>query len=293
MAHDAKHDPVTGRMTTGHEWNGIEELDTPVPRIVLFFLVTTTLFSIGYWLLMPAWPLGWTYTKGLLGIDQRDVVTRQVADAANERAGWTTRIAEAPFAEIAADPALMRHVRETGRTLFADNCVVCHGANGKGGPGFPSLTSGAWLWGGSPEAIAETIRVGINGTAKDTRVAQMMAFGRDGILDRQKILDVVSYVRSLSNLPQTEAARARLPAGREVFDANCASCHGETGKGNTDLGAPDLTDAAWIYGSGEQSVFDSVHGGRQGHMPSWEGRLTPAEIRLLALYVTTLPGAAR
>jgi cytochrome c oxidase cbb3-type subunit 3 len=293
MAHDTKPDPVTGRLTTGHEWNGIEELDTPVPRVVLFFLAVTTLFSIVYWVLMPAFPLGWTYTKGLLGHDQREVVTRQVRDAAAGREVWTARVANAPYAEIAADPALMRHVRDTGRTLFADNCVVCHGQDGKGGPGFPSLTSGAWLWGGSPEAIEQTIRVGINGTAKDTRVAQMMAFGRDGILDRQKVLDVVSYVRSLSSLPQTEAARARVPAGREVFDANCVACHGETGKGNTDLGAPDLTDASWIYGSDPQSVFDSVNHGRQGHMPSWEGRLTPLEIRLLALYVTTLAGEKR
>src|SRR5690606_22682340 len=154
-----KKDPVTGRTTTGHEWNGIEELETPIPRVVIFFLAVTTLFSIGYWILMPAWPLGVTYTKGLLGIDQRAVVTKQVEDAAAARAVWTERIATASLQEIAADPDLMNQVRETGRTLFSDNCAACHGIRGTGGPGFPDLAAKAWLWGGDPDTIAETIRI--------------------------------------------------------------------------------------------------------------------------------------
>ena len=290
---DTARDPVTGTMTTGHEWNGIEELDTPIPRVVLFFLTVTTLFAIGYWLLMPAWPLGVTYTKGLLGIDQRRVVAEQVRDAAAERASWTAKIDKASFAEIAADPALMRHVRDTGRTLFEDNCAVCHGVQGKGGPGFPNLAAGSWLWGGNPETIAETIRVGINGAAKDTRTGQMMAFGRDGLLQREQVLAVAAYVRSLSGQKLDAAEQTRAPAGKEVFAANCVACHGENGKGQHDLGAPDLTDANWIYGGDRQSVVDSIHGGRQGHMPSWEGRLSPTEIKLLALYVGTLGEAKR
>ena len=119
-----RHDPATGRTTTGHEWNGIEELETPIPRVVIFFLTVTTLFAIGYWILMPAWPLGVTYTKGLLGIDQRAVVTKQVEDAAAARAAWTGRIAEASLEDIAADPALMAHVRETGRTLFSRGVTI-------------------------------------------------------------------------------------------------------------------------------------------------------------------------
>lgn len=281
-------DPVTGRLTTGHEWNGIEELDTPIPRVVLFFLVTATLFAVVYWLLMPAWPLGWTYTKGLLGIDQREVVAQQVRDAAAERARWTSRISDASFAEIAANPTLIRHVRDTGRTLFADNCAVCHGTEGKGGPGFPNLATGSWLWGGSPEAIAETIRVGINGAAKETRTSQMMAFGRDGLLQRDQVLAVVAYVRSLSGQKLTAPDEARLPAGKEVFAANCVACHGPDGKGLHDLGAPDLTDTHWIYGGDLHSIFNSVQDGRLGQMPSWEGRLSPTDIKLLALYVGTL-----
>lgn len=290
---DATRDPVTGRTTTGHEWNGIEELETPIPRVVLFFLAATALFSIGYWLLMPAWPLGWSYTKGLLGIDQRAVVTEQVREAAAERAAWTARIADASFDQIKADPALMRHVVDTGRTLFADNCAVCHGTEGKGGPGFPNLAAGSWLWGGSPEAIAQTIRVGINGTSKDTRTSQMLAFGRDGMLQREQVLAVVAYVRSLSGQRLTDADRAAVPAGKEVFAQNCVACHGPEGKGMQDLGAPDLTDANWIYGGDAQAVLDTVQNGRQGHMPSWEGRLSPIDIKLLALYVGTLGGEKR
>lgn len=283
-----KHDPVTGRMTTGHEWNGIEELDTPVPRVVLFFLAVTILFAIGYWLLMPAWPLGTTYTKGLLANNQRQIVMRQVDDAAQARAEWTDRIATASFSEIAADETLMRHVRETGRALFVDNCAVCHGTNGTGGPGFPNLAAGAWLWGGEPEALAETIRVGINSTHPDTRGSQMMAFGQTGMLDRDAILSVDAYVRSLSGQHLAEKDQPRIEKGKEIFAANCVACHGTDGKGLQELGAPNLTDAHWIYGSDAQTVYTTIYKGRQGHMPHWEGRLSPVEIRLLALYVGTL-----
>lgn len=287
---DEKLDPVSGRHTTGHEWNGIEELDTPIPRVVTFFLVVSTLFSIGYWILMPAWPLGWTYTKGLLGIDQRDVVTQQVEKAAAERATWTSQIANMSYPEIEADKGLMRNVMETGRTLFVDNCAACHGVRGDGGPGFPNLAAGAWLWGGAPEKIAETITVGINSTDKDTRVSQMLAFGRDGMLDATQIAEAAAYVRSLSGQKLGEKDTARVAAGKMVFAANCASCHGENGKGMVDLGAPDLTDSHWIYGGDADAVVKSIYGGRQGHMPHWNDRLSPVDIKILALYVGALSG---
>lgn len=289
----SKRDPVTGRMTTGHEWNGIEELDTPVPRFVLFFLGAGTLFAVIYWILMPAWPIGWTYTKGLLGLDQRDVVTRQVQDATAERAAWTDRIAAESFAQIEADPALMQKVRETGRTLFVDNCAACHGVNATGGPGFPDLTAKAWLWGGDPDTIAETIRLGINSTNETTRVSQMLAFGKEGVLDRQQIGNVVAYVESLSHGGAGTSDPEKIRAGQEVFASNCASCHGEDAKGKRDVGAPDLTDSHWIYGGDTQSIYSTVYSGRQGHMPNWEHRLSPVDLKILALYVSTLGGDAR
>lgn len=284
-----KRDPITGRETTGHEWNGIEELDTPVPRVVLFFLAVTTLFAIGYWIAMPAWPLWSTYTKGILGIDQREIVAKQVAEARQGRAPWVDKIAAMDFAAIQADPDLMGRVQIAGRTLFEDNCAACHGVKASGGPGFPNLSAKSWLWGGEPDKIAETIRVGINSTNEDTRISQMTAFGRDGVLDATQISNVVAYVRSLSGLGTDDPAEApAVAAGKEVFAANCVSCHGEDAKGKQDMGAPDLTDKYWIYGGSLDTVFTSVYSGRQGHMPHWGSRLSDVDIKILALYVEAL-----
>jgi cytochrome c oxidase cbb3-type subunit 3 len=286
MGENFIRDPHTGHMTTGHEWNGIIELNTPVPRVIYFFLIVTALFALGYWVLMPAWPIGSTYTKGLLGIDQRDIVSQSLKQATLDRATWTARIESEDFAQIRNDPALMQAVRETGRALFGDNCAACHGRHATGGKGYPNLTTNAWLWGGSPETIAETIRVGINSAHPETRTSQMMAFGRDGVLKRDEIENVVAFVHSLSNPAAAPADKAA--AGKAVFADNCASCHGENGKGNTELGAPDLTDAFWIYGGDPETLYTTVWGGRQGHMPTWETRLSALDRKILALYLTDL-----
>jgi cytochrome c oxidase cbb3-type subunit III len=283
----AERDPHTGYLTTGHEWNGITELNTPVPRAVYFFLITTALFALGYWILMPAWPLGVTYTKGLLGIDQRATVSEALQKAALDRATWTKRIEAESFQNIQADPRLMDIVRQTGRTLFGDNCAACHGRNATGQPGFPNLTAGSRIWGGNPDTIAETIRVGVNSAHPKTRTSQMLAFGREQIIPPKDIENVVSYVRSLSTVVNDSSSQA-IQAGKIVFGANCASCHGNEGKGNTELGAPDLTDKAWIYGGDTQSIYNTVWGGRQGHMPTWETRLSPLDRKVLTLYVLDL-----
>jgi cytochrome c oxidase cbb3-type subunit 3 len=284
-----ERDPHTGYLTTGHEWNGIKELNTPVPRPVYFFLITTALFALGYWILFPAWPLGVSYTRGLLGIDQRTSVNEALQRAAEDRATWTKRIETESYQAIQADPALMTVVRQTGRTLFGDNCAACHGTNARGSKGFPDLTTESWLWGGDPESIAETIRVGINSTHPDTRVAQMLAFGRDKILSRTDVENVVGYVQSLSHAAAAKQLPAdRLAAGGKAFADNCASCHGDDGKGKSDVGAPDLTDRNWIYGGDAQSLFTTVWHGRQGHMPTWESRLSALERKILALYLVDL-----
>lgn len=281
-----ERDPYTGHMTTGHEWNGIKELNAPVPKAVLFFLAATFIFSLGYWLLMPAWPIGVTYTKGLLGIDQRKTVAERVQAAAQSRAPWAQKLVDGDYAAIQADAALMRIVRETGRTLFGDNCAVCHGQQGQGGKGYPAIAQAPWLWGGAPDAIAETIRVGINSGHPETRVSQMMAFGRDGMLERAEILKVAAYVHSLSS--PTEAPAAELEDGQAVFDSNCVACHGDNAKGMPEVGAPDLTDRFWIYGGDLQTIYTTIYGGRQGQMPSWEARLSPLERKILTLYVLDL-----
>src|SRR5262245_3608577 len=186
---------------------------------------------------MPAFPLGTTYTKGLLGIDQKQIVTKQVEMAAAERSAWMDRIASEDFAAIEADQELMTHVKDTGHALFASNCAACHGAKATGGKGFPNLAAKAWLWGGEPETIAETITMGINSTNDDTRTSQMMALGREGSLNAEQIRNVVAFVQSLSTGGKSEAANAdEIKAGQEVFAANCVACHGEDAKGKSDVG---------------------------------------------------------
>lgn len=282
MSGGAERDPVTGHMTTGHEWNGIKELNTPVPKMVWFFLISTFLFSVVWWVLMPAWPLGSTYTKGILGVDQRRVVADDLKRAAEQAPAWVAKVADTDYAALQADPALMEQVRRHGAVLFGDNCAACHGVGGSGGPGFPALAAGSWLWGGSPEALAETIRVGINSDHPDTRVSQMPAFGRDQMLTRPDIIAVLAHVRSLSGAGPASAA------GQELFIANCAACHGEEGRGMMEMGAPNLTDATWIYGGDEQTVFTTIFNGRQGHMPRWDQRLGDLDRKVLALYVADL-----
>lgn len=283
-----QRDPHTGYLTTGHEWNGIIELNTPVPRVIYLFLAVVVVFSVVYWILMPTWPLGTTYTKGLLGNDQRQIVTESVKQAALDRAVWSDRIEKESFADIRKDSRLMEAVRETGRTLFGDNCAACHGRNAEGGRGFPSLTAQSWLWGGSPEAIAETIRVGINSTHPDTRTSQMPAFGRDSMLQRPDIDNVIAFVRSLALPDAKDIPADRIAAGKAVFAANCASCHGDDAKGNIEMGAPNLTDSLWIYGGDAQAIETTVWGGRQGHMPTWENRLSALDRKILALYLVDL-----
>lgn len=285
----AERDTHTGYLTTGHEWNGITELNTPVPRAVYFFLIATALFALGYWILMPAWPLGVTYTKGLLGIDERATVSTALRQAALDRATWTKRIEADSYSDIQSDPRLMKMVRLTGRTLFGDNCAACHGIKATGQQGFPNLTTASWLWGGDPDAIAETIRVGVNSAHPKTRISQMLAFGRDQVLPPKDIENVVAYVRSLSapSIAQDATTQA-IQAGQAIFSANCTACHGNEGKGNPEIGAPDLTDEVWIYGGDARSLYNSVWGGRQGHMPTWESRLSPLDRKILTLYLIDL-----
>ena len=255
-----ERDPHSGYMTTGHEWNGIKELNTPVPRLVYISLLVTALFSVGYWILMPAFPLGSTYTKGLLGADDRAVVAASVKQAMADRSSWAGQITGKSYADIEADPRLMAQVRATGSVLFGDNCAACHGREAKGGRGFPNLTTNSWLWGGTPAMIAETIQVGINAPHPKTRISQMPAFGRDSMLKRDEMETVVAYVLSLSKpeVGKAPAAGDRVAAGKAVFAANCASCHGPEGKGNPEVGSPNLTDHYWMHGNDENAFYADV-----------------------------------
>ncbi len=281
--HGSDIDPVTGYGTTGHEWNGIRELNTPFPRIVLVALALTFAYSVVTWVLLPAWPVGRDYTRGLLGLDQQEVAAEGYRRLTEERAEWTRPFASGDFAALAADGDLMAHAMPAAARLFADNCAACHGRDGTGGPGFPSLADGAWLWDGAPEAIAETVRVGINSTHPDTRFSQMPAFGRDGMLPREDIAAVIDHVLALSSGRADPES-----AGAAIFADNCASCHGEDGRGGLGTGAPSLADDHWIYGGGRDDILTTLRNGRQGVMPSWEGRLDDTEINMLALFVASM-----
>src|ERR1700745_819791 len=228
--HQSDRDGFNGYLSTGPEGNGIKELNSPGPPPVYFFLTLAFLFSLGYWVLMPAWPLGVTYTKGLLGIDQRSVVAASLKEAAVDRRVWSGKIEVEDLAQIQSDPALMQVVRETGHALFGNNCAACHGQDAKGGPGFPNLTTSSWLWGGKPDQIFNTIRVGINSAHPDTRTSQMPAFGRDQMLPRADVLKVASFVYSLSHPDAKNLDPKNVEAGKALFAANCVACHGDDAK---------------------------------------------------------------
>lgn len=289
-----ERDKFSGHMTTGHEWNGIKELNSPVPRVVYIILTLALTFAITWTVLMPSWPGVNGYFRGLLGADQKKAATLSVAEGAADRAIWTDQILAKDFASIQADPDLMQIVRDTGKTLFADSCAACHGIRGLGNHGFPNIAQAPTMWGQDPATIMETIRVGINSAHPDSRFSQMPAFGHDEMLPLADIDTVVSYVQSLSD-PDLVATTepATLAAGATIFADNCAACHGETGVGMQETGAPNLTDAYWTYAGDRQTLRQTLFYGRQGLMPTWEGRLPPAYIKLLALYVSDLRAAAK
>jgi len=286
---EPERDPYTGIMTTGHEWNGIKELVTPVPGAVKFFLFASTICAIILWILFPTWPYGVGYTKGVLGTDQRNVIEDELRQSTKLRASWEDKFRESDLITLQTDSTAMALASNHGARLFADNCAVCHGEGGAGGPGFPSLIDDQWLWGGEPEIIMETIRVGINTNHEDTRESEMIAFGDQELLGLEDRRSVAAYVRSLSGLlDNSDKNAAIITSGKDVFADNCASCHGDNAEGDQDVGAPNLTDENWIYGSDVKSVADTLLHGRKGVMPYWEQRLSETDRKLLTLYILSL-----
>jgi cytochrome c oxidase cbb3-type subunit 3 len=287
MAAKRDIDHVTGVETTGHEWDGIKELNKPLPKWWLYVLYATIVWSVGYWVAYPAWPLVSEYTKGLLGYSQRDVVAKSITDARSAQAGANEAIARASLAEIKADPKLLEFALGAGRAAFGDNCAPCHGRGAQGASGYPNLNDDDWLWGGTLEGIYQTIESGIRSANPDTRASTMPRYGVDQLLNAAQVSEAADYVLSLSGTPGDASAIER---GKAIFAENCAACHGEDGKGNRDLGAPNLTDGIWLYGSGKPAVVTSISTGRGGVMPSWAGRLDENTIKKLSVYVHSLGG---
>lgn len=287
MPTKVEKDAVTGTETTGHEWDGIKELNTPLPKWWLYVLYATIVWAIGYYVLYPAWPSLSAHTTGMLGYWSRAEIAKQLEEQAAQRAPFVNRIRAASLDQVRGDPDLLGFAIAGGRAMFADNCAPCHGPGGAGGKGYPSLADDDWLWGGDLATIERTIQFGIRSAHPDTRVSQMPRFGLDGMLNARQINDVAEYVLSLSGTATDSAAAAR---GAPVFAENCVACHGDKGEGNAELGAPNLADKVWLYGSDKRSVAQIVTASRSGVMPAWTGRLDDATIKMLTVYVHSLGG---
>lgn len=281
-------DSLSGQSTTGHEWDGIKELNTPLPRWWLFTFYATIIWAVGYWLVYPAWPLVHGYTTGLLHYSSRANVAVDLAQLEAMRGEKMAVLGNASLADIEKDPALLSLARAQGKTVFADNCAACHGIGAAGAKGYPNLNDDDWLWGGTLDQIMQTIRYGARSGNPNAHEGQMLAFGRDGMLKSEEIVTVANFVRSLSGLPTDPGYDAA--AGKKIFSDNCVVCHGEGGKGNQQVGAPNLTDQIWLYGSDKNTIVETITNGRAGVMPAWSGRLDPITIKALAVYVHSLGG---
>lgn len=282
-----KHiDEVSGVSTTGHEWDGIRELDNPMPRWWLWTFYATVVWAIGYTVAYPAWPLVTSATRGVLGYSSRGEVKQELASASAERERYVAAIKAKSVDEIEADGSLREFAVAAGAATFRVNCVQCHGSGAQGSPGFPNLNDDEWLWGGSADQIHKTITHGIRfADDPDTRTSEMPAFAE--VLSASQIGDVSAYVASLS---EPVGDPAKVEPGAKVFADNCAACHGANAKGNRELGAPDLTDAIWLYGSGERAIAQQVRVPKNGVMPAWGARLGDVKIKELAVYVHSLGG---
>jgi cytochrome c oxidase cbb3-type subunit 3 len=290
MAHETHEqvDAVTGVTTTGHTWDDIQELNNPLPRWWLWTFYATIVWAFAYFVAYPAWPLVSSYTRGVLAWNSREAVVSDLDALKAQRAGMADRVASTSVEDIVNNPELFAFARAQGKAAFGDNCAPCHGAGGAGAKGYPNLNDDDWLWGGRLPQIERTIRYGARSTNEQGHQGSMPAFGRDGMLKRDEISHVADYVRSLSNLPVEKTAN--LTAGAKIFADNCAACHGEKGLGNQEMGAPNLADQIWLFGSDKAAITEGLWNGRGGVMPTWEGRLDDTTLKALTVYVHSLGG---
>ncbi len=285
---EQQHDSSTETPTTGHVWDGIRELDNPMPRWWLTILYASIIWSIGYMLVYPAWPLVSSYTKGFFGYSSRAEVARDMMEAKERQKGNLDKLATASLEEIRTDPNMLEFAMAGGRAAFNVNCSQCHGSGAQGFVGYPNLNDDEWLWGGSIEAIHRTITHGVrNADDEDAHQSEMPAFLKDEILTRGEINDVAEFVLSLSGGASDDAAANR---GRGPFGENCSACHGDQGQGMVDLGAPALNNRIWLYGGDKPALIETISYSRKGVMPAWGKILDPTVVKQLAVYVHSLGG---
>lgn len=250
---------------TGHVWDGdLSELNNPVPRWWTVFYLGLCIFALGYLLLYP----GLGSFQGLLNYSSAEAVREAQRAQAEQIAPVYARFEEMSIPQIAADA----EAQQIGQRLFLNNCAQCHGSDARGGPSFPNLADRDWLYGGSPEQIQQSITKGRHGVMPPWR----------GTISPAEASDIAQYVRSLSGLA---ADPLRIVPGKRGYDSYCVACHGAEGKGNTALGAPNLTDNIWLHGSSEATIVDIILNGRENQMPAQERILTPQQIRMLTAWV--------
>ncbi|MFM2357072.1 MAG: hypothetical protein RLZZ528_2808 [Pseudomonadota bacterium] len=272
--------------TTGHEWDGIQEFNNPLPRWWVWVFYATIVWGIAYTVAYPAWPLINGATRGLLGGDTRTAVAAEIQRFDEMNKPVEAKLVAADLTAIAGDEEMASYSRNAGAAIFRTNCATCHGSGAAGARGYPNLLDNDWLWGGSIEEIHTTVTHGIrNTTDPDARFSQMPAFGE--IIEPAQIDEVVNHVLKISGQDH-DAAKAA--AGATVFADNCAACHLDTGLGDRAQGAPNLTDAIWLYGGDAASLTQTVTNARFGVMPNWNARLSEADIRAVAAYVHQLGG---
>ncbi|MGE5545412.1 MAG: cytochrome-c oxidase, cbb3-type subunit III [Solirubrobacterales bacterium] len=283
-------DSVSGQMTTGHEWDGIKELNTPLPKWWVYVFWATVLWAIGYWVAMPAWPTVSDYSRGVLGYSSRGDLDAQMNDLKKVRSKYTAKMATMSAEDIAKDKDLLNFALTGGKIAFGENCAACHAAGGTGVPGaYPRLADDEWIWGGTMADIQQTIAFGVRNSNPNSRQSEMPKFGADALLTKEQIAQVADYVASLS--AKTPAAGS---PGEAIFNEQCTACHAEGGVGNKEVGAPPLNNAIWLYKKGNESVKDvvtaQVTNPKHGSMPAWAERLDETTIKMLTVYVHSLGG---
>lgn len=281
MSHKEK-DELSGIETTGHEWDGLKELNNPAPRWWLWVFFITVLWSVGYWVVYPAWPTLSGNTRGNSGWTSHKKLAEEQQEIIERRGEFAQRIAASTLDDIRNDPALYAFAQAGGTVMFKENCAACHGTGAEGGKGYPNLNDDDWLWGGDLTSIYHTLKVGVRSGHASERISQMPAFAE--ILSRDDIRHTAAHVLSLSGRSAADVK------GAQLFKEHCASCHGARGTGDRKNGAPNLADAIWLYGGDAASVAQQITAPKHGVMPSWEGRLPDETLKQLSIYVHSLGG---
>ncbi len=279
-------DQETGIETTGHSWDGIQELNNPLPRWWLWTLYITIIWGIGYTIAYPAWPMIKGTTTGVVGWSTRGQVAQDIAAHQDQNADLVKALLAADMSNLPENTDLNRYAIARGGSVFTAQCSQCHGSGAAGAIGYPNLLDNDWLWGGTMEQITHTVRHGIrNDTDGEARWSEMPAFG--GILSSEEIKATVEY---LTSLLATEFDQALADDGVALFADNCASCHGDNAKGDRELGAPNLADAIWLYGRDRETLTHTIKNARFGVMPAWGQRLSDEDVRAVSAYVHALGG---